>query len=142
MSKYSTKLHHALPTAGQKHNCYCGPAALAAITGINTGEAAKLLREIANKPWIKGTTNNNMLDALACYGFDVTDSYTIYPMKRMTLKRWLNERYDGRTALVEAWNHWWAFSGECFVDAFFRLPTPLAKVHKPKAMVCNVYYFE
>lgn len=142
MSKSNTRLHHALPVSGQKHNGYCGPAAIAALTGVSTGEAARLLRDVSGRPWIKGASENIVLDVLASLGLDVVDSYRIYPMKIMTLQRWIRERWTGELALVVAMNHYWAFDGGYFCDSFNRLPTPVDQIHNPKSFVSSVYYLD
>ena len=140
MSKHNTKLYHALPTAGHKHNQYCGPAALAAFTGLTTGDSAALLRGVSGKRSIRGTSDDAMLDALETCGMGLMNSERFYPHRRMTLNNWLRQHYDGNASLVSAGHHWLAFQGECFVDSFFRLPTPVDKVHMKRAQVREVYH--
>ena len=45
-------------------NRYCGPAAISAVTGMTTAEAAKLLRVVSGARSIKGTDSALMRDAL------------------------------------------------------------------------------
>ncbi len=142
MSNHSTRLHHALPTAGRGHNRYCGPAALAAITGLSTGEAAKLLREISGKAYIKGTAVSTMLAALNQCGFPVTHKATGSAKMAPTMKRWLEDCYDGSLVLVEAWNHWWAMADGYFVDSFCNLLTPVSDIHHPRCKIRKVFYLD
>lgn len=142
MSETITRLHHALPVTGERHNRYCGPAAIAALTGISTGQAAAMIRDVSNRPWVKGTSTNQMLDVLSSLGLEVADSVTYYPMTRVTLRRWASEFWTGGLALVEAMNHWWAMDSGYFVDSWNRMPTPVSELHNPKSYVCNVFYLE
>lgn len=56
-------------------NRYCGPAALSIVTGMTTGEAARLLRHVTGKPSIKGTNNRSMRDAFARCGILMKSIY-------------------------------------------------------------------
>jgi len=134
------RLHHALPVAGQKHNRYCGPAALAALTGLNTGEAAAMLRDITGKRAIMGTSSDAMIEALGRCGMRVQHEEEYYPHSSMTLRNWLRDFYKGQLILMIAMNHWWAMHDGFFVDSFNKLPTPIKDVHNPKSQVHKIYF--
>lgn len=140
MSNPSTRLHHALPTAGGKHNGYCGPAALAALAGISTGDAARVLREVGGHRAIRGTSDRTMLDALQHEGLEVVQ--VCRPRPKPTLRAWLRLFYRGERTLVCAGSHWWALDGECYVDTFNRLPTPIVEIRQPRARVETAYVLE
>lgn len=97
-------------------NRYCGPAALSIISGISTGEAAKLLRVITGARAIRGTYTSSMRWALEDLGYAFA-SFTEYRVRkaRPTLARWLREhkaiRTSGRVYLIAAGNHWQVVSG-------------------------------
>lgn len=133
-------LHQCLPVAGQKHNRYCGPAALAAITGINTGQAAALLRWVGNRRSITGAGDEDMLAALYIHGFELDRTESHYPQKLMTLRKWLDNHYTGQLVLVSAGRHWWAIEGDKCVDSFNRRPTPIEQIHMPRCQVCDAHY--
>jgi hypothetical protein len=54
--------------AAQGHNRYCGPAVVSILTGCDTAQAARLLREVSGKRSVKGTTPRQVLDALEARG--------------------------------------------------------------------------
>jgi len=137
------KLHNALEPAGGKHNRYCGPAAIAAITGMTTGEAAAEARAVTGKPSIRGMYSFDLLHVLLRNGFSSKGTESYRRGKGPTLKRWLADHYDG-TALcvVRTTTHFWAMSNGEFVDTYFRMPSPLDKVHSPRARVMDVFYLE
>jgi len=137
-----TKLHHALPVSGQKHNEYCGPAALAALTGLSTGAAAALLRQVSGARAIRGTPVRSMIGALRREGFILVRTEEWYPCKPITLRRWLDTEYSGGTCLVDAGHHWWAIDNFYFVDSFNRLPTSTNNIHNPKSQVRSIYYLD
>ena len=37
-------------------NKYCGPAAISAVVGIDTGHAAQVIRQVGNRRSVKGTS--------------------------------------------------------------------------------------
>ena len=130
------KLHHALPVAGQKHNHWCGPAALAAMTGINTGEAAALFRRLTGKRNCTRLHTQFMVRALAHLGYEVHRrdyDRSNWP----TVNQWL-KNYTGQPVILVAGNHYWALNGEHYVDSFNRLPTPISQIRKPRARIETV----
>lgn len=50
-------------------NRYCGPAAIALLTGVHVDEAARALRIVSRKRAIKGATNRQMMDAMYMLGY-------------------------------------------------------------------------
>ena len=139
MNADNTRLHQVLPVMGQKHNRYCGPAALAALTGLNTGEAATLLREVSGKRAIMGTTKDAMIEALNRCGLFILDQEDYYPQKLMAFSKWQRWYYKGQRCLVIASNHYWAIDNYYYVDSYFRRPTHLSDIHMPKCQVHTVY---
>ena len=130
------KLHQCLPVAGQKHNRYCGPAALAGMTGMNTGEAAALLRQVSGKPSIRGCHTKHMVLAIAHTGLEVVRQ-DFDKGKRPTINQWL-KRWNGTPVILVAGNHYWALNGDEYVDSFNRRPTPITQIRQPKAKIESV----
>jgi hypothetical protein len=97
-------------------NRYCGPSAISAITGMNTGEAARLLRHVSGKTSIKGCYTHHMLLGLRMCG--VSTKYRTVK-NRPTLAAWLRDSKDmrtsGRVFLVVAGNHFQIISGRRYV---------------------------
>jgi hypothetical protein len=115
--------------AGDK-NQYCGPSAISAITGMSSGEAARLLRHVTGKRSIKGTSTGGVRRALGMCGVTlsphrvVVENYTNKKGKIKTrginsLAKWLTEtvklRTTGRVFLLVSGNHWQVISGRRYV---------------------------
>lgn len=124
-------------------NRYCGPSAISIVTGMTTGEAARLLRHVSRKRSIKGTSSTQMYSAFEKCGIymkslrvplkpDPNISFDAQghrwqravktkdkqPDRRPTLAQWLRDSGDLRTAgrvfLVSAGNHWQIITGRRF----------------------------
>ena len=77
-------------------NRYCGPAAISIISGISTGEAAKLLRYITGARAIRGVWTWDLEIALNDLGYELlahhSPRHDSVPRKeRPTLARWLKD---------------------------------------------------
>lgn len=105
-------------------NRFCGPAAISIVTGMETDEAARLLRHVSGRKAIKGTSSYCMARAFLMCGvrmnhvhIDPREPTKIGNRKesRPTLAQWLkesvSERTSGRVFLVNAGNHWQVISG-------------------------------
>ena len=55
-------------TAKADKNRYCGPSVISAITGMTTGEAARLIRTISGVKSVKGTSTRQVRNALHTEG--------------------------------------------------------------------------
>lgn len=62
-------------------NRYCGPGALAMLTGCSTDEAARLIRQNSGQLYVKGAANKDVLAALFALGC------TVRPVPVVTWKR-------------------------------------------------------
>lgn len=133
-------LYHALPTAAEPHNKYCGPAAIAAVTGISTGKAAKMIREHSDRRMITGTSLSEMCAILAQN--DLRANVTPLVKPQPTLNQWLKRAYKGELCIVEITGHWIAFCGDKFVDTHCRLPTPIENIHLKRSRVKHVLRLE
>lgn len=123
-------------------NRYCGPSALSIVTGMATGEAARLLRHVTGKPSIKGASTGAMRKSYERCGIIMRSIYKAPPIitvgvpraapgmivravygkridKRPTLAAWFREsvalRSAGRVFLISAGHHWQIVSGRRFV---------------------------
>ena len=75
-----TTLH---PAIGR--NRYCGPGALAIVTGHSTDDAAKLLRHLTGRRAIYGVGPHWMMPALRALGFAVAESWAPREGRRVRL---------------------------------------------------------
>jgi hypothetical protein len=98
---------------GPDKNRFCGPSAISILTGMTTGEAARLLRSISGRRQIKGTGDGLMYKGLAKCGLRM--AHLPIRLRPMTLAQWLKrtvaERTPGRVFLVSAGNHWQVITG-------------------------------
>lgn len=125
-------------------NRYCGPSVISALTGMTTGQAARLLRKQTGKKLIKGTSIGAILRALHRCGIDACDRVNyINPIDRPTLAEWLRlthgERGD-KIFLIVAGNHWQVVSGHRYVCGRVRKIVKTSdKVVKRRARVETVF---
>ena len=134
-------------------NRYCGPAALSIVTGMATGEAARLLRHHSGKASIKGTTDGQMIRAFRACGVTMKPIY-FKPAEakvirgktetRPTLTQWLRDsqsiRTPGRVFLISAGHHWQIISGRRFCCGRTKAIVSItAKGTNRRARVENVY---
>lgn len=106
---------------GKGDNRYCGPAVVSFITGINTSDAATLMRQAYGARAIRGSDEYDVKAALRKRGYRLANiaKYTIkgtrYSQPAPTLARWLKdskeERVPGRMFLLAAGNHWQLIMG-------------------------------
>lgn len=111
-------------------NQYCGPSAISALTGMSSGQAARLLRYVSGKRSIKGSSTGSVQRALAMCGVRTNlmpvkvEYFTNKKGQRKTrgidsLASWLKKtvklRTTGRVFLLVAGNHWQIISGRRYV---------------------------
>ena len=128
-------------------NRYCGPAVISAITGMATGEAARLIRHVGGRKAIRGSSVREVTDALAMCG--IKSEYQSFDMKLgrstgPTLAAWLKATVKERTAdrvflIIAGW-HWQLVQGRRIVCGILGRPTSVRdKRVKRRARVANVY---
>lgn len=97
-------------------NKWCGPAAISILTGMNTGEAARLLRIVNGGRPVKGTLDAHMGRALRLCNVSMRPIAHWYKDKKApTLTQWLKDsvslRTAGRVFVVAAGHHWQVITG-------------------------------
>lgn len=122
-------------------NRYCGPSVISAVTGLTTGEAARLLRHVTGLKSIKGTHPHEIRKALDECGVRMIRQAGV---PEMTLAAWFKRpRESGAVYLVEAGNHWQAVRGLRFVDGIARAVVPFDHpAVKRRARVTAVWKLE
>ena len=128
-------------------NRYCGPSVISAVTGMTTGEAARLLRHVSGRKAIKGSSVRDVTSALEMCNIKCT--YQAFGLKLgrskgPTLAAWLRHTVKERTAkrvflIVAGW-HWQVVQGKRIVCGILKEPTSVRdKRVKRRARVANVY---
>ena len=97
-------------------NRYCGPAVISAVTSMNSGEAARLIRSVSGQRAVRGTHTTHVRRAMKLCGIQ-----SIYRRctPKITLAAWLREskssRTTGRVFLVVAGHHFQLIEGRRYV---------------------------
>jgi len=128
-------------------NRYCGPSVISAVTGMTTGEAARLLRHVGGRKCIKGSSIREVTDALQMC--NIKSTYKNFGLKLSrskgpTLAAWLRHTVKERTAkrvfLIVAGHHWQLVQGRRYVCGIVGEPVSIRdKKVKRRARVSNVY---
>jgi hypothetical protein len=111
-------------------NRFCGPSAISALTGMSSGEAARLIRATNRLKAVMGTHTGELIRALHKCGIEVTPRkvYLRYYKNKKGemvaqgeesiaawLKRTVKDRTPGRVFLLAAGHHWQVISGRRYV---------------------------
>ena len=138
-------VNHGKTKADQ--NRYCGPSAISAITGMTTGEAARLIRLESGQTAVRGTHTSHLLYALSkCNVRHERRSFGLKLHRRTgpTLAGWLKatvkERTANRVFLIVAGWHWQLIQGRRYVCGIVKEPVSIkSKRIKRRARVAEVY---
>lgn len=109
-------------------NRYCGPAAISAVTGVSTDEAAAVVRHLTGKRSVKGMHDGEMVRALSALGATVQEiarggkriEQKTGKLRAPNLKEWMDARSEEhRGALIVAivTGHFVAIKGDIVVDS-------------------------
>ena len=97
-------------------NRYCGPAVISAVTGMTTGEAARLIRHVSGQRKVTGSHTFHVLRALSlCNIQNVKTTVTTKPTLAQWLKGSKEIRTSGRVFLIVAGNHFQLVEGRRYV---------------------------
>lgn len=133
------KLHPVLHAA--KANHYCGPSALSALTGLDTGRCAALFRRISGRRCIKSLHRAHMRAALHELGYSSNHSFEARQDKahrRPTLRQWAKGKLPG-IHLVVVGNHYALVEGRRYVCGMTRRIVALKDSPKIRARVSDAY---
>lgn len=128
-------------------NRYCGPSVISAVTGMTTGEAARLIRHVGGRKSVKGSYVSEVTRALEMC--NIKSTYQNFGLKLgrskgPTLAAWLRHTVKERTAkrvflIVAGW-HYQLVQGRRIVCGILGDPTSIRdKRVKRRARVANVY---
>lgn len=125
-----------LPAPG--HNRYCGPGVVATLTGLDTAEAAALIRRATAKRSVRGMYREELRRSLILAGFDVGTWYEFAP-RGITMREWIRETWRGRdqnrAIVVNVTGHYITVAGGWWIDNVVKEPQPLAEYPKMRQRV-------
>lgn len=128
-------------------NRYCGPSAISAITGMNTGEAARMIRHVGGRKSVKGSADwevRRVLESCGIRSNRETFGLKLGKSKGPTLAAWLRHTVKERTAkrvflIVAGW-HYQLVQGRRIVCGILGEPTSIRdKRVKRRARVAEVF---
>ena len=102
-------------------NRYCGPAVISAVTGMVTGEAARLIRHVSGQRKVTGSYAHHVIRALQLCNVGYKDNkfFGLDTKQQPTLAQWLKSSKDirtsGRVFLIVAGNHFQLVEGRRYV---------------------------
>lgn len=115
-----------------KTTLWCGPAALAAITGEPTSRVMAALKQATGRGRVMGVYNHELRKAGAILGvrFDAIPTPCVPKAEQPTLARWLREnkqRYAENPVVITVTNHFVTVQGRSFIDNHTKKPVSLKK---------------
>lgn len=129
------KIKHDLKTT-----LWCGPAALATLTGLPTSRIMSVLRAVTGRRTVKGIYNSDLLKAGAALGLEFFDLKV--PFGDMTLARWTAENKNhlkGIPHIINVTGHYVTVCGGSFVDNWTKRPVRLKKAPHRRCRVQRVW---
>lgn len=134
---------------------WCGPSALSILTGLDTVDTARLLREVSGKPSIKGVGVVYMQRACERLGLGLRE-WTVVPTRAwkasaephtpldrpLTLIRWLKDSRAARssdTFLIVAGHHYSVVQGRRYCCGLTKTIVGFADIPHRKACIDTVY---
>ena len=111
----------AVNNSTSDRNRYCGPAVISAVTGMVTGEAARLIRHVSGQRKVTGSYAHHVIRALKLcnVGYSSNKFFGLDTKRQPTLAQWLKSSKDirtsGRVFLIVAGNHFQLVEGRRYV---------------------------
>lgn len=128
-----------------KTTLWCGPGALATISGQPSSVCMKALRDSTwqDRP-IKGVGCGLLVKAAARLGYRLT-SLPVNAGHKLTMAAWTRENaaaFAQNPVVLVVANHYVTVKGRSFNDNWCKVPMPLKKARLRRARVCNAYRVE
>jgi len=122
-------------------NKYCGPAVIAALTGVTTDDAATAIRHHSKQRAVRGAQTTHLIRALSDFGLHATNQTKV---RGLTLNQWfkhsVKQRTAGRVFLVVAGHHFQIVTGRRYICGRTReLISIRADAVKRRSRVAQVY---
>lgn len=124
---------------------WCGPGALATISGQPSSVCMKALRDSTwvDRP-IKGVSCGMLVKAAARLGYRLT-ALPMPSNHKLTMARWTQENaaaFAQNPVVLVVANHYVTIKGRSFNDNWCKVPMPLKKARLRRARVCSAYRVE
>lgn len=123
---------------------WCGPAAIAAITGQPTSVITQMIRGVNGKTKVTGTSNAELLAVMRRLGYARIECLEL-ARERMTLARFAKlhrKMFAGRATVVNVTDHYVVLAGRRFVDSSRRDPVLISDAPYRRAIVKRAWSFE
>lgn len=123
---------------------WCGPGAIALVTGRPTSEIYAHADAIAGHP-VKGMLFSEFFDTLKKCGYRQTLVWQVLGNGRMTLRQWAQANRHltrGRPIVVHVGNHYGVVAGRRYVDNQTRDPVPLSESKYLRSYVRHAWSVE
>lgn len=102
--------------------CWCGPAAVSALTGRGTAEIIAILKQVSGRRRIKGVYNGWIAKALQRLGYSMF-LRNVYGANKPTLARWTREHPVTRRTkflLIQVTGHYVVVHGRKLIDSRYK----------------------
>jgi len=124
---------------------FCGPTAMAAVTGADIDDIRDALRQASGKIMtaagaahpVMGVGNDALVGAMALLGWSVTEEWKAEPRnnnkpgyKASRLGDFLDERGNDGPFIVNVTGHYYAVSHGEICDTYTKLPTEISKFRR------------
>lgn len=131
---------HPIKHDPSRPNKYCGPAALSILTGIDTGQAAAVLRLVGGRERIRGAFYYEMTRALDRLGYKPVVEALPH---RMTFGQWARlPRPADAIYLIESGHHYRVVQGQQVCCSLVQKPVALADDQRLQRRINAVWRIE
>lgn len=137
MSKLFNPINHDLKTT-----LWCGPGALAIMSGQPTSVIREVLRKVSGRQTIKGVYHSEMERAAEKLGYRLERVSAVTSAARRTFAAWEKanrELFADTLHLLNVGNHYVTVAGRQFCDNWTKTPVPLKKAPKRRRRVKAVW---
>lgn len=125
-----------------KSKLWCGPAAVAAITGHTTDEIHRVMRQVSGRTRIAGVDTSTLMGAMSKLGYRLTKQVS---GDSLSLAQWLSQNralYAKMPFIVRLTSHYVVVCGRRFVDSHTKTPVALTDAPFRRARVQRAWTFE
>lgn len=126
-----------------KSKLWCGPAAIAAVTGYPTSIITRMIRDVSGGPRVTGTSNRELLIVMRRLGYVMVDQLLGHRGQTLANFCRLNRaHFARRPMIVNLTNHYVVLAGRRFVDNMRPDPVPISSAPLRRALVERAWTFE
>lgn len=136
---------HAVPKSVKRRRQWCGPTALAALTGLTYDAALDMIKRVTGQKVVKRVHRDTLKEALRRLGYRTRLIHDTMNNESVTLARFLRKRppeHRIATILVRVTNHYVVVRGRKIVDNFTKEPVFLRAYPKRRKRVKDAWIVE